>query len=123
MRIGEVVNRLRAFDVQVHDDVVVLRHEVSDVNTILSSVDRRMGTLESNTLRTAQGVELLVRLVSSSHVLDNADAESVRQLHAFSVNAELPAPMLQPRIQGPPEYHRSNSVMRALLMPSTVASH
>ena len=67
----------------MNDSVLGLQRDVSNVNTTLSSVDRRMESVENNTERTAQGVELLVRLVSSSRILDGANAASVRELHAF----------------------------------------
>lgn len=124
--IGEMLTQCTQRVEQVNDSVLGLQRDVSNVNTTLSSVDRRMESVENNTERTAEGVELLVRLVSSSRILDGADAASVRELHAFAGSPELMAPPAQPQLAAAPaamDRSSSSSVMRALLTPSSVASY
>jgi len=120
--VGEMLTGVTQRVEQVSDGVAALQGDVTEVNGTLSSVDRRMGAVEANTERAAQGVDLLCRLVKSSHILDDADATAVRDLQSFATTPELQPPGY-PQLPAPQAPQRSSSgFMQALLMPSAVAS-
>jgi len=104
---------------RVDAGVASLRDDVAKGNATMASLERRLGSLESNTERSAQGVELLVHLVHSSALVHTADEQTMRGLEQFT-GRELPAPRVVPPLPAPMEPQRSASssfVVQALTMP------
>jgi len=72
-----------------------LEGQVAQVHAAMGDLDGRLGKVELNTKRSAEGVELLVHLVSASNVFADVDADVTRRLRAFN---ELPPPPERPAL-------------------------
>jgi len=115
-----------------------LTEEVHAVTESLSALEHRMGPLEEDARRSAQGVGVLCELVASSDLFSNASDASQRRLHAFTgielgePHAALPpaaqtsAELLPPANEGVPvgsSFERAApTYMRALIVDGPVPS-
>ena len=88
-----------------------LTEEVHAVTESLSALEQRMGPLEEDARRSAQGVGVLCELVASSDLFSNASDASQRRLHAFTG--------IEPRVEPPAALPPATQVPAELLPPVT----
>jgi hypothetical protein len=84
---------------QVGEHLVNLKRDTSDVNGTMSSVDGRLGMVESDAERAIQGIDLLYRLLSSSQNVVSAntgDAVRGQQTACGQQRAEVHAEYAAP---------------------------
>ena len=90
------------------------------VSTMEARIEARMASVETASHRSAEGVELLVRLVATSSLSAGASPEtasllqSFGQLHAPKTRLELPSPPAAP----PPPLPRTPGYLQSILLQS-----
>ncbi|KAL1529453.1 hypothetical protein AB1Y20_000400 [Prymnesium parvum] len=103
----------------VDQGVSELREQAERSNSMMSSLESRLGSVERNTHRSARGVELLVHLVSASNLFADADDTSLTMLREFT--GALPAPtstsLSSQRIAPQPLERSTSSFVQMLLSP------
>ncbi|KAL3907585.1 MAG: hypothetical protein SGPRY_010119 [Prymnesium sp.] len=126
-QVEEAIHHNRGQLDQVNAGVNDLREQGERGNAMMHSLEGRLGTLERHTQRSAQGVELLVHLVSASNLFADVDDHSLTMLREFTGEPpaptptravpELPAPIITPRLE-----RSSSSFMQMLLSPAVTST-
>ena len=122
--VKEAVDETTVAVVAVQTDVAVVKSEVLRVGVMVSTmearIEARMASVETASHRSAEGVELLVRLVATSSLSAGASPEtasllqSFGQLHAPKTRLELPSPPAAP----PPPLPRTPGYLQSILLQS-----
>lgn len=124
-RIEDAIHQSRDRLEQMNKGMSELRDETVKGNSTMSALERRLSSVESNTRRSAQGIELLVHLVSASNLFADADDESLIRLREFTGALPAPsdsAPMLRETHSAPQLLERSSSSFVQMLLAPSVTS-